>query len=385
MGASTGVAAFQIGGTTLHSFAGIATGQAVISKCVELAKRKTVAQQWRKCKHLIVDEISMVDGEYFKKLEAVARSVKGNDRPFGGIQLIFTGDFLQLPPVVKGKDRRFAFETSAWGRCNLLNINLTVVKRQSDQRLVELLNRVREGKCTTEDAKLLTATKHQQPKEGILPTQLCTHTDDVVTINRRELEKCDGETERRYTATDSDDGLSKFLNNHTPVDQVIRLRVGAQVMLMKNMDVGAGLVNGARGRVEAFSKDGNPLVVFLGGTRHEVRLEKWVVKTGMGNTVTRTQLPLGLAWAFSIHKSQGMTLDSVEVSLNRVFECGQAYVALSRARNLASLRVLGFTAGCVKADPKVLKFYKYLVCDKPMIQPRLEDMGVQSDRAIDFM
>ena len=273
----------------------------------------------------------------------VSRSVKGNDRPFGGIQLIFTGDFLQLPPVVKGKDRRFAFETSAWGRCNLLNINLTVVKRQSDQRLVELLNRVREGKCTTEDAKLLTATKHQQPKEGILPTQLCTHTDDVVPINRRELEKCDGETERRYTATDSDDGLSKFLNNHTPVEQVIRLRVGAQVMLMKNMDVGAGLVNGARGRVEAFSKDGNPLVVFLGGTRHEVRLEKWVVKTGMGNTVTRTQLPLGLAWAFSIHKSQGMTLDSVEVSLNRVFECGQAYVALSRARNLASLRVLGFT------------------------------------------
>ena len=112
-------------------------------------------------------------------LTTVSRSVKGNDRPFGGIQLIFTGDFLQLPPVVKGKDRRFAFETSAWGRCNLLNINLTVVKRQSDQRLVELLNRVREGKCTTEDAKLLTATKHQQPKEGILPTQLCTHTDDV--------------------------------------------------------------------------------------------------------------------------------------------------------------------------------------------------------------
>ena len=189
----------------------------------------------------------------------------------------------------------------------------------------------------------MTATKQQQPKEGILPTQLCTHTDDVVTINRRELEKCDEETERRYTATDSDPSLSKFLNNHTPVDQVVRLRVGAQVMLMKNMDVGAGLVNGARGRVEAFTKDGNPMVVFLGGARHEVRLEKWVVKTGMGNTVTRTQLPLGLAWAFSIHKSQGMTLDSVEVSLNRVFECGQAYVALSRARNLTSLRVMGFT------------------------------------------
>ena len=121
MTASTGVAAYQIGGTTLHSFAGIGTGQAVISQCEKLAQRTTVKQQWKKCRHLIVDEISMVDGEYFKKLEAVARSVKGNDRPFGGIQLILTGDFLQLPPVTKeAKSRRFAFETSAWGRCHLL-------------------------------------------------------------------------------------------------------------------------------------------------------------------------------------------------------------------------------------------------------------------------
>ena len=190
---------------------------------------------------------------------------------------------------------------------------------------------------------MLIATKHQQPSQGIVPTKLCTHTDDVVTINRRELEKCDEETERQYRATDSDPSLSKFLNNHTPVDHLIRLRVGAQVMLMKNIDVAAGLVNGARGKVVEFTKDGNPIVVFLSDAREEIKLEKWVVKTGMGNTVTRTQLPLGLAWAFSIHKSQGMTLDSVEVALNRVFECGQAYVALSRARNLASLRVLGFS------------------------------------------
>ena len=117
-----GVAAFQIGGTTLHTFAGIGHGTAPTAKCVELAARKTVSAQWRKCKHLIIDEISMIDGNYFKKLEAVARAIKGSDKPFGGIQLILTGDFLQLPPVTKGdEERRFAFETSAWQRCVQVN------------------------------------------------------------------------------------------------------------------------------------------------------------------------------------------------------------------------------------------------------------------------
>lgn len=377
--ASTGVAAYQIGGTTLHSFAGIGTGEALISKCIELAQRKTVLQQWRRCRHLVVDEVSMVDGEYFKKLEAVAQAVKGNDRPFGGIQLILTGDFLQLPPVTKGNQkRRFAFETSAWGRCNLMNLKLTVVKRQTDMKMVGLLNRLREGRCEEEDVRVLRETRSHVAGEGIVATRLCTHTDDVATINRRELERCEGE-ERRFTASDSEPSMARFLDSHTPVEQVLKLRVGAQVMLMKNLEVGRGLVNGARGRVEAFTKEGNPMVVFMGGTRQEVRLEKWMVKTGLGSVVTRSQIPLGLAWAFSIHKSQGMTLDCVEVSLARVFECGQAYVALSRARSLASLKVLDFKPGCVKADQKVLQFYRQLQVAKPMVQPRLEEMaGVES-------
>jgi ATP-dependent DNA helicase PIF1 len=118
----------------------------------------------------------------------------------------------------------------------------------------------------------------------------------------------------------------------------------------------------------------------------QVRLEKWVVKNGLGGTVTRTQMPLGLAWAFSIHKSQGMTLDCVEVDLGKVFECGQAYVALSRARNLASLRVLEFRPGVVRADPKVLKFYKQLVCSRPSVQPRMDQLvGGRVVSAIDLM
>jgi len=373
--ASTGVAAFQIGGTTLHSFAGIGAGAAVISKCVQLAERATVAKQWRKCKHLIIDEVSMVDGNYFKKLEHVARAVRKNDKPFGGIQLILTGDFLQLPPVAKEEERRFAFETSAWQRCVQMNIELTQVKRQSDQALVDILNRLRLGVCTDSDAEVLKGTKGNISREGIVPTKLCTHTEDVNMINKKELEKCEGE-EKRFLAIDSDPSLSKFIENSTPVEGVVRLRVGAQVMLLKNLNVSAGLVNGARGRVESFTTEGNPVVVFIGGAKQEIKYEKWTVKSGVGVTLTRTQIPLRLAWAFSIHKSQGMTLDSVEVSLSRVFECGQAYVALSRAKNLRSLRILDFKAGCVRADSKVIKFYKNLTLAKPAFQQKIDDMFV---------
>ena len=140
----------------------------------------------------------MVDGNYFKKLEYVARKVKKNEKPFGGIQLILCGDFFQLPPVVKAEEeRRFAFETSSWQRCGLTNIELTQVKRQSDQSLIEILNRLRRGRCSDEDAEVLTATRDNAvSKNGIVPTKLCTHTDDVNIINTRELEKCSGETKR---------------------------------------------------------------------------------------------------------------------------------------------------------------------------------------------
>jgi len=373
--ASTGVAAFQIGGTTLHSFAGIGTGAAVISTCVQLAKRKTVAAQWRKCKHLIIDEVSMVDGNYFKKLEHVARSVKNNDKPFGGIQLIMCGDFFQLPPVSKGEEeRRFAFETSAWQRCVQLNIELTQVKRQSDQTLVEILARLRRGLCSEADSETLAGTRSNcVARHGIVPTKLCTHTDDVALINKRELAKCEGD-EKKFTACDSDPALSKFLDNHTPVESVVTLKVGAQVMLLKNLNVSSGLVNGARGRVERFSSDGHAVVRFVGGVTQEIKSDKWTVKGGPGVLLTRTQVPLRLAWAFSIHKSQGMTLDCVEVALSRVFECGQAYVALSRAKNLASLRILDFKPSCVRADSKVNKFYKTINFSKPSFQQRIDEM-----------
>ena len=145
--ASTGVAACQINGTTLHAFAGIGSGEASVEQCIKLAQRKDVAPQWRRCKHLIIDEISMVDGVFFQKLESVARAVRGNDKPFGGIQLILCGDFLQLPPVTKkGEKRVFCFQSSSWSKCVNTNYELTDIRRQNDKEFINILQAIRLGR-----------------------------------------------------------------------------------------------------------------------------------------------------------------------------------------------------------------------------------------------
>ncbi|XP_042234132.1 ATP-dependent DNA helicase PIF1-like isoform X1 [Homarus americanus] len=361
--ASTGVAACQIGGTTLHAFAGIGSGHASLEQCVQLASRKVVAQQWRKCKHLIVDEISMVDGVFFKKLEAVGRAIRGNNKPFGGIQLILCGDFLQLPPVTKpGEKRVFCFQTSAWNRCINISMELTEVRRQDDQEFINILQSIRLGRCTEDMVDCLKSTESNEvEKDGIKATRLCTHREDVDHINQEHLNKLTGNA-KVFQAIDSDPHLSKNLDSQTPVVTKLVLKVGTQVMLMKNLDVGKGLVNGARGVVTGFKQgnEGYPIVRFLCGVTADVKHEKWTVRGTGGIYLSRRQLPLKLAWAFSIHKSQGMTLDCAEMSLSRVFEAGQAYVALSRARNLKGLRVLDFNPTCVRAHPDVLKFYEDL-------------------------
>ncbi|XP_047738595.1 ATP-dependent DNA helicase PIF1 isoform X1 [Hyalella azteca] len=358
--ASTGVAACHLGGTTLHSFAGIGSGEATLEQCIAQARKPAVLRNWRLCQHLVVDEISMVDGKYFQKLEAVARAVRNSDKPFGGIQLIVCGDFLQLPPVSRTNTATFSFQTSAWRSSIQRTIELTAVRRQDDQVFIDLLQEIRMGRCSETHAALLRNTaENKLSRDGILATKLCTHKEDVSHINKRHLEQLPGQT-KLFTATDTE-GYTKMLDIQTPVPKLLQLKVGAQVMLLKNLSVAEGLVNGSRGIVQSFAASGFPVVKFACGVRREVGEERWQVRGGGGSLhVTRRQLPLKLAWAFSIHKSQGMTLDLVEMSLSRVFEAGQAYVALSRARNLAGLRVLDFSPSCIKANPTVLKFYRAL-------------------------
>ncbi|XP_049538056.1 ATP-dependent DNA helicase PIF1 [Anopheles darlingi] len=386
--ASTGVAACLIGGTTLHSFAGIGSGEATLQNCYEKASRANTAQIWRKCKRLIIDEISMVEADYFEKIEAVARYIRKNDKAFGGIQLILCGDFFQLPPVGRqdryGKQQalsqdnetgaaggvRFCFESPVWSDCIQTSYELTVVHRQKDQEFVSILNSIRIGRVTTEISERLRKTAGQRIEtEGILATQLCSHTAEVDAINQAKLDGLTTEA-KTFEAKDSDPYSSKQLDQMVQAPGRLTLKVGAQVMLLKNYNIAEGLVNGARGVVMDFVQ-GLPLVKFK---RRElvVRSEKWSVKTAAGMVLTRTQLPLKLAWAFSIHKSQGLTLDCVELSLSKVFEAGQAYVALSRAQSLDSIRVLDFDLKQVWANTKVLEYYRKLrkrLAEESLMQP----------------
>ncbi|KAJ7332861.1 hypothetical protein JRQ81_015041 [Phrynocephalus forsythii] len=372
--ASTGVAACQISGTTLHAFAGIGSGKAPLPQCIELAQRSGVRQQWLNCRYLIIDEISMVEGEFFDKLEAVARSVRKCEDPFGGIQLIICGDFLQLPPVSKASEQpKFCFQAKSWRRCIHLNMELTEVRRQTDKEFISLLNMVRLGRCTEEVTRQLTLTAtHRVERDGILATRLCTHKDDVELTNARQLHELPGE-QKSFKSVDSDPLQVKMIDAQCPVGSVIELKQGAQVMLAKNLDVSRGLVNGARGVVIGFESEGKglPKVRFMCGVTIAIGLERWVLKGPAGTHLTRQQLPLKLAWAISIHKSQGMSLDCAEISLARVFEYGQAYVALSRARSFAGLRVLDFDPKVVRANPYVLQFYRQLRRDKFLTQVML--------------
>ncbi|KAM5178641.1 ATP-dependent DNA helicase PIF1 [Callospermophilus lateralis] len=361
--ASTGVAACHIGGTTLHAFAGIGSGKAPLAQCVALAQRPGVRQAWLNCQRLIIDEISMVEADLFDKLEAVARAVRQQNKPFGGIQLIICGDFLQLPPVTKGSQPpQFCFQAKSWKRCVPVTLELTEVWRQADKTFISLLQAVRLGRCSDEVTRQLRATAaHKVGRDGIVATRLCTHQDDVALTNEKRLQELPGEV-HSFEAMDSNPELARTLDAQCPVGRLLQLKLGAQVMLVKNLAVSRGLVNGARGVVVGFETEGRglPRVRFLCGVTEVIHADRWTVQATGGQLLSRQQLPLQLAWAISIHKSQGMSLDCVEISLGRVFASGQAYVALSRARSLQGLRVLDFDPMVVHCDPRVLHYYATL-------------------------
>jgi ATP-dependent DNA helicase PIF1 len=302
-------------------------------------------------------------------IEAVAREIRRNDKPFGGIQLILCGDFFQLPPVVKldqgnifDKNRvpanRFCFQSKSWSDCIQVSYELKKIYRQKDPEFVSILNSIRIGRVTQEMTdRLMNTAKQRIESNGIVATQLCSHTKDADFINQSKLTGLSSQ-EKVFEATDSDIYLTKTIDSQLPVPHKLVLKVGAQVMLLKNINLSKGLVNGARGVITKYAEGSWPVVKFKNNVEYVAKPEKWIIKTPTGGVLQRSQVPLKLAWAFSIHKSQGLTLDCLEMSLAKVFEAGQAYVALSRAQSLDSLRVLDFDAKQVFAAPMVLQFYR---------------------------
>jgi hypothetical protein len=379
--AATGVAATNIGGTTLHSFAGIGLGE---DSKVNLATRvmsSRSAAWWKRAKVLIIDEVSMIDAELFDKLDFVARVVRGQNKPFGGIQLICSGDFFQLPPVRKRNqkskepksdgaannfstppgdaDKLFCFESKAWSDTITCCIELKQVFRQKDMAFVRMLNQLRHGICTEDTTQFLMncINKPLNMDDDVEPTKLFTLNRDVDKINEERLDSIPAKG-KLFKAKDR--GEEPFLEQlkHCVAPEDLKLKVGAQVMLIINLD--RGLVNGSRGVVIGFDETRQmyPRVRFVNGTEETIEPHRWAIEIEGREVASRYQIPLKLAWAMSIHKSQGQTLDKVEIKLDNVFEYGQAYVALSRVSSPQGLKLLAFNPRVFKAHPMVTEFYK---------------------------
>ena len=335
---------------------------------LEAVKRnKPKVRMWKMSKLLVIDEASMMSKALFELLKFIARKIRGNEEPFGGIQLCLCGDFFQLPPVNKsgGDDGRFCFESPLWSTCVQQSIELATVYRQHDESLLTLLGEVRYNDCSQSSIDLL--SKLNRPivtRHGFEATKLFPTNHAVDRVNAERLVALPGE-KIPYKALDYPNHFDVIseLNRLTMYPEFLELKKGAQVMKLNNS---GDLVNGSRGVVENWLVYGKkphqkwPIVRWHNGSRGPVIPEEIKKDTpgGAGVEIKRKQLPLKMAWAITIHKAQGMSIDLLEVDLARVFEKGQAYVALSRARTIEGLRICSFEPARFWTDSRVVEFYK---------------------------
>ena len=376
--ALTGCAAIIIGtyAKTIHSWAGIALGKGTVAELVtRIRKNARAKKNWMSTNLLVIDEISMMSPELLEKLDQIGRILRRTPgKSFGGIQLLLCGDFLQLPPIMKGIDMKFAFESTIWNDVIDISIELTHIQRQQDDAFRRVLCEARKGQLSEDSVKIL-KTRMNLDWKGlrIRPTLLFPRRAEVDIINDVNLKALEG-VRYTYKAGIDDKAVIGFNSKSEDFIQFLAyfdkdasyltelvLGMGAQVMLIKNMDCERKLVNGSRGVVVDFMNDvaHTPIVEFMNGMRIPIEIATWEMDGYKG--ICRTQIPLRLAYAITTHKSQGANLDCALIDIgNNVFEYGQAYVALSRVRSLEGLYIYDFDPDAIVAHPRVLAFYTAL-------------------------
>ena len=372
---------------TLHSWAGVGLGRESVQELVDaILKKHKALRRWKTTEILVVDEVSMMQADFLEKLDLVARRVrKQPTKRFGGLQLVFAGDFCQLPPVLAKSGSGFVFESALWSELIDETHNLVQIVRQADPVFQAILTEARMGALTDASIAALKARVGLSWADNeIKPTLLYSKNAQVDRINQENMASLTGE--RRFyepktvflassgpglqvrektakTVSVSEPILQKeleHLDKEAPYEQNLELCVGAQVMLITNIDQERGLVNGARGILTGYSPGGLPLVRFIGRTDPEIidRHNWWL---GEPDDVGRAQIPLRVAYAITIHKSQGATLDSALIDIGAsTFEYGQAYVALSRCKSLEALYIFKLDPMKILCHPKVRAFYETL-------------------------
>tara|TARA_R110002050_G_scaffold80768_1_gene172708 strand:- start:12816 stop:14498 length:1683 start_codon:yes stop_codon:yes gene_type:complete len=356
--ASTGIAATHMNGSTIHSWSGIGIKDRLTPADLRnMDTKKYLKKNLEKAQVLIIDEISMLHRNQVDMVNMVLKHFKNSTSPFGDIQVIFAGDFFQLPPIGDTPIKeRFAFMSPSWVEADLRICYLTEQYRQTNNSLNSILNEIRSGSVSQNAIDLLQGASKTVLKNSWEPTKLYTHNMDVDRINKSELVKLTGKTKIFKARTKGNPKVLESFKKSVQAAEVIDLKIGAKVMFVKN-NPDVGYINGSLGEVTEYCDEtGFPKVKLLNGRTITAAYDSWSLDDDSGKSVvTYDQVPLRLAWAITVHKSQGMTLDAAEIDLSKTFEKGQGYVALSRLKELETLKLIGFNQTALEVDGLALK------------------------------
>lgn len=373
---TTGLAAVNVKGQTLHSWAGVGLCKNTVSKTVEkIRSRATQLRQIKNCKILAVDEISMLNIEAFEYVNEVLKQIKESDEPFGGIQVLFIGDFFQLPPVEKEADsiRRYCFDSPVWEDLNLKNVVLKKNYRQNEENFITALAHMRVNALDSEDIKLLNSRCVDSDTYQTDMLHIFSTNEEANRYNTAKFNMIE-EPIRIFSAedgvyrgtklvydnfTESENYILEIFSKNCRAEKDIPLKLGAKVMLLINMDFNKGLINGACGTILGFNEK-SINIKFDNGVTASIPQHKFEYYYNDRVVAERVQYPLKLAYGITIHKSQGMTLEKLVVDCSRIFERGQAYVAMSRVKTLGGLFIKSFEPEKVMVDEHVAEFYENL-------------------------
>lgn len=359
--ASTGIAALNISGRTLHSFMAVRDDNELTDDDVnDIFESSKTLERYKETEVLIIDEISMVSAQLLNNLDQLARFARGNNTPFGGMRIVAVGDFYQLPPVKGG----YCFKSNAWKSGGFKTCNITEQHRTSDVVFIGVLQGVRSGVLDETQKQVIRdrVVEDVSELEGVV--RLDTHNRKVDEINDMKLMRLSTPPQTYLMTERGDERYISGLKKNCLSPEKLILKVGARVIFTRN-DLEFRWVNGTQGEVVELLPKGVKVKIFSNTKIVTVDPADWEYCTGYGKNknvlAAISQLPLRLAWAITIHKSQGMTLDRAVIDVSKVFATGQAYVAISRVRSLDGVFLQGrLTKGFLSVDQSVQQFYESL-------------------------
>ena len=358
--ASTGIAATHIGGTTIHSWSGLGIKDALTDWDRErLSTTERLVKRYNGTDVLVIDEVSMLHGKRLDMVNEVAKLLRRSDKPFGGLQVVLVGDLFQLPPISRsGETIDFVHLSPSWAELNPKICYLSEQHRQVNDGLLDLLEAMRRGDINELHESALQERLREQRPGDLVVTRLYSHNMDVDSINQRHLKDID-ETGHLYRMQSAGQAPKiESLKKSVLAPEELILKIGAEVMFVAN-NFALGFVNGTRGRVLDFA-DGLPVVELPNGREIKVERHSWKLDEDGKSKAEVAQLPLRLAWAITIHKSQGMSLDAAEIDLSRSFTPGMGYVALSRVRSMDGVYLNGINQMALSMHPLIFEFDREL-------------------------